>query len=55
LRFASFAMQRECHKLITVKTYQYVLLALGGNVKLQHKPCSKFIGQGFPVLLSFAF
>ena len=55
LKVASFAWQRKCRKLITVKTYQYVLLALGGNVKLQYEPCSKFIGQSFPILRLFAF
>lgn len=48
-------MQRECHKLITVKTYQYVLLALGGNVKLQYEPCSTSVDRAFLFGADFRF
>lgn len=41
--------------MITVKTYQYVLLALGGNVKLQHKPCSASVDRAFLFGADFRF
>lgn len=53
IRFLCIA--KKSRKLITVKTYQYVLLAVGGNVKLQYEPCSTSVDRAFLFGADFRF